>query len=610
MKVKYLIGVILILGIGFQFFRVNKLNDVISVSENIKKEEIVYTSSENIPKTKDSYLILKSHIESQEQDKLTENLKEVFRYSKTRYEIKTLEELNKGDIQNYKGILIATLNYKNLLKDVFYEIKEYVKDGGSLIILVNSRNNPFNEFSGIVELGDYKESNGIKFNKKIFPGLTELPLTDNSIVVSTLDLKLNKASEIIATTADSSTLIFETKVGDGRVIYSNSMIFLDRFSSGLLIQLISYSSDYFIQSIINTKLVNIDDFPAPFPDGKMPIIFDKYKMETRRFFKEIWWPEILEIAKKSNLIYTGFIIGTYEDITDHEHFSTISGNEIQDKIYFGRQLLSHGGEIGIHGYNHQPLGLYSEIGQNYDYKNWKSREDMNKSMEVLVEDMNIQYKGIKPRSYAPPSNIIGKTGKETLKEVVPSIDVLAGLYTGSGKKGVLITDIGWDKDVPSLFNIPRFSSGFIYNDSMMYSVYNGIAVNGIFHHFFHPDDILDKERGEGKTWDVLKDEFLVYINNVNDKFGFLRAQTVTQSFRDILKTEKTNKYTTRTKTNKKDEIEIYYENFPGKSYNFFRVRDKKIKSIEGGKIAFLSFDGTTNLYFLEVNKNKIKIILE
>jgi hypothetical protein len=609
MKVKYLIGILLVIGLILQFFRVNKLTEMIEVNHNKYLKSVNYTSAKGIPKGEKRYLILISHIEDENQKLILSNLDEVFGYAKVNYDIRTLKSLKPQEVERYETIIIATSNYRGLYKGTYYEIKDHVKRGNSLIILINSYLNPFNKFIGIEKIDDFISEDGLVFEQPIFPGFKELPLDgENADVVnnSLVKGKFSDDIEIIAKTANGNPLIFKRNAGKGQVLYANATFFGDRSINGILLQTISYGENYFLQSIVNTKILDIDDFPAPLPRGRNKLIYPKYKMDTRKFFREIWWKDMKKIAKEENLVYTGYIIGTYEEITNSDKFSKFNLNDEQDKIYFGRDLLAIGGDIGIHGYNHQPLGKKEELNQTHKYKNWQSEDDMKNSLKLINKHYSERFDKLKPKVYVAPSNMIGKTGKKVLKESISSIEVLAGLYNGSPEKGVLITKIGWDKDVPKLFDLPRFSSGFAYSDIEMLNIYKGIALYGIVHHFIHPDDILDDERGKGKTWEELKKEFSKYFTNINEKFGFLRAQTTYGGFREILKIEDLKVYTFKND----DKIDIYFENFPGKTYHYFRVRGKKVDGIEGGKIDFISFDGETTLYLLEANKNKVSIKLK
>jgi len=609
MKIKFLIGIILVIGIVFQFFRINELNQIVDVVSIRNSKEVHYTSTKEIPKNEDKYLVLISHVNDGDQKLILKNIDEVFGYAKINYDTKILKDLKPDEIYRYRGIIVATENYRLLHKDVYEEIKRYVEKGNSLIILITSYFNPFNKFVGIKNLLEFQVSDGLVFEKSIFPGFIDVPLIGdyaNSISNTVLDVTLEDDVKIIAKTATGLPLIFQRDIGKGRVIYNNSTFFSDKSVNAFLLQIISYGSDYFIQNIVNTKVIDIDDFPAPLPSGKDKIIYTDYKIDTRDFFKNIWWKDIKKLGKDKKLIYTGLIIGTYEDITDPNDFTSNEQNSVQDKIYFGRELLALGGDIGIHGYNHQPLGLTSELNHNYNYHDWKNIEDMKKALNIIRNDFIGYYGGLEPKVYVPPSNMLGKTGKKALKEAIPSLEVLAGVYESGGEKGVLVTGIGWDKDEPTLYDFPRFSSGLPYSDVEMLEVYKGIALYGIVHHFFHPDDILDDERSNGKNWETLKKEFSMYLDNINEKFGFLRAQTAYNGAIEAMKLEKLKTYSFR----KGDTINIYYENFPEKVYQYFRIRNKKVDKVIGGKINFLSYDGETNLYLLESNKEEITIKLK
>ena len=53
--------------------------------------------------------------------------------------------------------------------------------------------------------------------------------------------------------------------------------------------------------------------------------------------------------------YTGVMIENYEDKTDGDDHEADGHHERFQ--YFGNMVLHQGGELGYHGYNHQPLCL-------------------------------------------------------------------------------------------------------------------------------------------------------------------------------------------------------------------------------------------------------------
>ena len=68
------------------------------------------------------------------------------------------------------------------------------------------------------------------------------------------------------------------------------------------------------------------------------------------------------------------MIENYEDKTDGEITKQTDNERFQ---YFGNMVLHQGGELGYHGYNHQPLCLGdTDYGDVLPYKTWKMKKTM------------------------------------------------------------------------------------------------------------------------------------------------------------------------------------------------------------------------------------------
>ena len=84
---------------------------------------------------------------------------------------------------------------------------------------------------------------------------------------------------------------------------------------------------------------------------------------------------MIALATAHNVQYTGVIIENYEDETDGE---TERQDDVQRFQYFGNMILHQGGELGYHGYNHQPLSLSdTDYGDALPYKTWTSFSAMD-----------------------------------------------------------------------------------------------------------------------------------------------------------------------------------------------------------------------------------------
>ena len=121
----------------------------------------------------------------------------------------------------------------------------------------------------------------------------------------------------------------------------------DKPNVGLLAGILSLTSDTYVYPTVGAKVFIIDDFPAPVPEGIFPRLYDEVHLTTADFYRNVWWPQMLANAKRYGFKYTGVVIETY-------------GNQVKGPFApmsdrYGRELLKSGGELGIHGYNHQPL---------------------------------------------------------------------------------------------------------------------------------------------------------------------------------------------------------------------------------------------------------------
>lgn len=103
-------------------------------------------------------------------------------------------------------------------------------------------------------------------------------------------------------------------------------------------------------------------------------IYRDYGINVRDFYANIWWPDILALAEKYGVRYTGVVIENYGDQTDGVIEHQMETSRFQ---YFGNMLLRHGGELGYHGYNHQPLALGNvKYGDILPYNTWADTEAM------------------------------------------------------------------------------------------------------------------------------------------------------------------------------------------------------------------------------------------
>lgn len=608
MKSKYFLILILIIAGVLQGIRFLNKGDYFSLEQkhtfNLPKK----LNNDIELKDYQKYLVFYSP-ESELSQKVLGNLEEVFKFNKIPYD--KVDIKTEIDISPYQNFIFTTDTFLGFRKDVYLSMKNKItKEGGGIFLLTNPPFSPFHKLAGIEEL-DLQKSYigiGIKFFKKFFPGLDSLELKDNSLSGYVHKPKLVNDIDIIAKDSEDIPIIWKKSLGKGSVVYVNTTLFAEKVGRGLMNQIISLESPWYIGITLNSKLVHIDDFPSPIPRYRDEIIYKSYGMETDEFYNQIWWKDMEGLAQRKKLKYSAFLIGDYNDDTDKNLMKDIPEIYLRDLDRRGRNLFIHQGELGIHGYNHNPLVFEGEIDfKSLNYYPWKSEKDIDESLTRLDKVIDDLWgENIEIYSYVPPSNILSFRGKQALYNHYPDLKIISSLFYGDDEKGSFITEVGRDKDFPTIHLLPRFSSGFSRTDEKMWNIYNALALYGYFSHFVHPDDILSEDRGYGKDWEQLLREFEGILGEVNDNFPQLEP---------TLNYELLDKYTNiedieiYSKKNK-NKIEIEVKNFSSPFKIVFRVKNSKIKDVSSKKYKNIGEYEDTNLYLIEIDREKFEIELE
>jgi len=418
MKFSYFMVLILVIVGAFQYVRTTEMSEHYSL-EQIEEFQLEGQRDGTLEiKAPQRHLVL--YAEGEGEKEVYGNLMESFKFSKVNYDVRSLFG-DIGEVDGYTSIIVISSSYIGMPRDNFDIVGEFLEEGGNLIFLSTSNSSPFNPDIGITGTNGYIATEGIVFKEKFFPGLEDLRPSEKMMPGSSVDVDLGSDIKVIAVDNYDTPLIWERKVGKGRIINANTTLFEGKMARGVLSQLIAYGNDYFIMPVFNSKVVHLDDFPAPIPDGINKTIHRNYHMKTRSFFKNIWWKDMEGIGKRQNIKYTGFLIGQYNDIVDREKMGIFFEIHKEDLGYFGRKLFQNGGELGIHGYNHLSLAMDGGIDfKRYNYKPWKSEENIIFALKSLGELMDDLYgEKVRVYSYVPPTNLITKEGKAALLELSP-----------------------------------------------------------------------------------------------------------------------------------------------------------------------------------------------
>ncbi|MBM7624818.1 DUF2194 domain-containing protein [Sporohalobacter salinus] len=600
----YLMLIILVSALLVQVFKSGRIERILRVNQKQAKQEFE-TVSASLPEKYQRVLVAYSR-ETESTNKIYQNIYHTFRLAKIQAEFCSIDSTDlAAKIDNLTSndlLVIAAEDLNRLNEDKV--VLNHVANGGKVVFLIRSYYPEFNNLVGIESFKGEKLVTGFKFEQGLFPGLDGLEIETAKINNSILDVELKSKVEVLAT-AQKEPLIWLNNYGQGKVLYVNSNLMEHKYNRGLLLQYISYLTDYFLTTIFNGKLVNIDDFPAPIKQGKDDIIYEQYHMTNRQFYKNIWWSALYNMSQRYNLKYTGLVIGSY-NLQTSGSLPDFYQQNLEDIKYFGRRLAEAGGELGIHGYNHNSLALAGEMNFNeYGYYPWESRLVMEKGLMKLKKALKSMYGDINVYTYVPPSNIISRTGKIAVKNIFPELKVLAGLYTASKEQGILKQEFGPDPDLPGVYCLPRLSSGYDYNPSIMWNIYNGIAHYGIFNHFIHPDDLLDEQRRKGRTWRELKNNLEQIFSNLYSHYSFLQPMTNLEGYMNYRKLEDLEVYSYQ----REDVIYIHYRQGVMPVNHFLRLRTGRISQVQGGDFQLLKEYGDHRLYFITGKQSVVKIEL-
>jgi len=499
-------------------------------------------------------------------------------------------------------VVVATEQWTRLPDPA--SVLDFVRRGGRVVFLMRAYFNSFNEMTGILEQRGFvtEDRAGVRVLGPLFPGKDGL--TYSAMTHSMLEVRLSSEAKVLAETLTGQPLVWTHRFGAGEVLYVNSTMMKSKIMRGLMLQCIAYLPDYFLSTIFNGLVFNIDDFPAPIRFGRVESIYQEYFMETPRFFRDIWWPDTYSFARRHNLALTGLAISTFNEATTSP-LPPINPLEWAQLVYFGRRLSEVGGELGIHGYNHQSLTLVGQMDfASFGYTPWPSQEAMAEGLRILRDGIIEKFGDVRIFSYVPPSNIVSREGRLAVAQVFPDVRVFAGVYAGDGELGLLEQEFGRDPYVPHVVSFPRLSSGYLHNDDVLWAIYNGIAHFGLVHHFIHPDDLLDPIRSGGHTWEQMDRQINAMFREIRRRFPSLRAMTLVQAHRYFIQSEglEVSSYQLG------DVIKVQHNRVGVPFYHLLRLRSGTVEAVVGGE--FYLVCRINRIYVIRAQHELVEIKLQ
>lgn len=357
--------------------------------------------------------------------------------------------------------MIATNKLKNLA--AMTSIEQYVEQGGRAAILRNLQSELLPEEMvaqlGIASLGQEISVPGIQVTGDMFLGLQGFGFDSDIYTTAVTDVMLTSDAVPQVTSQEGHPIIWSHNSGQGKYIVCNSRERDDKNNYGIYTAILSQLKEDYIYPVMNMKLFFIDDFPSPVPEGNFERIYQETGLSTADFYRRLWWPEMLNNGEKYNVKYTGLIIENYGDQVKGPFMPLADVNARNSLIVYGRELLKAGGELGIHGYNHQSLAPAGYGQDSLGYATWESQADMEESLRELKRYISDAYPGYEIHAYVPPSNILSPEGKAAVKNVFTDIKVYSSLWNGLATAKQYFQNFQLNAD--GTCELPRVTSGHV-----------------------------------------------------------------------------------------------------------------------------------------------------
>lgn len=481
------------------------------------------------------------------------------------------------------------------------DLMSWVKAGGSLMLGMTPENSGYLQAVapkfGIDTVGyEYTTAESIVPSKDFMIGGGQRYEFSDPFKSSLL-VSLRETAHVWAKTGDmGAPLVWSSDCGSGHTVVCNFGIY-SKVMRGFYAAAISLLGDATAYPVINSAVFYLDDFPSPVPSGDGTYIKRDYGLSIADFYAKVWWPDLQKLAQKYDIRYTGVMIENYEDAVNQTEPARQA--DTTQFRYFGGMLLQMGGELGFHGYNHQPLALWdTDYGTLYDYWTWKNKEALVASLNELITFQDDVLPNAHGSVYVPPSNILSARARKIIGADVPRIKTIASTYFEDGTDLPYVQEFGVASD--GIVEQPRIVSGSMVDDTYMrLAAVSELNMHYVSTHFMHPDDLLDPDRGAKEGWEVYKGGLVNYLDWLSTSAPDLRHQTGSECSGAI---QRFSSVTVSVDTDA-DAWTLSLGNFHDEAWLMFRANSAEPGAVTGGEITHL----TGNLYLVKATDKTVTI---
>lgn len=409
-----------------------------------------------------------------------------------------------------------------------------------------------------------------------------------------MDATLSQDVQVYAWSADEekTPIIWSRSHGDGRFVVMNHDYFT-KTSRGMTCAAYTLLEDTCVYPVINASTFFIDDFPSPVPFGTSEYIQRDYNTTIADFYTSIWWPDMLKLGNTYGIKYTGLLI---EDYTDHVTGNFPAQASTERFNHFGASLLNHGGEIGLHGYNHQPLAFTGfAFDEGIHYNTWFEESDMKRAFDEMIRFTGELYPDVSPTIYVPPSNILSPEGRAFLVKNYPQVKLISGLYA----EDPFIYCQEFEVSEDGIIEFPRLTSGSVLDEFNYFSQLNAMNMYFVTSHFIHPDDALDTLRGAELGWKQLYENTNAFFDWIYSSAKGIRNMTASDGGRAIARYDSLSVERTETE----DAISLRFGGFWDEAYLIMRFNEGAPGEVTNGTVTHIN----GSFYLLRATASQVTI---
>ena len=512
-------------------------------------------------------------------------------------------DLAQGDeiptLKQYQTMVIAMPNLDPLGEHVL-QIMQWVKKGGGVMFAMTPERTGYLDVIGPqigIESSAYKYvvTEGITPSKDFMLGGGQTYMFSDPFK-SSLSVALNDRAQVEAVSSNGRTpLVWRSSVESGTAVMCNIGIYV-KMVRGFYASAFSLLSSAMAYPVINSAAFYLDDFPSPVPSGNGKYIKRDYNMSISEFYSQVWWPDLVRLAERYGIRFTGVMIENYGDDTKDDPVRQTDNTQFE---YYGGLLLRQNGEIGYHGYNHQPLVLpNTDYGNEYTYVQWPNRKAIVDSLNELIAFQKTVLPAATSSVYVPPSNILSSEGRQIIGEDVPQIRAIASMAFPPDSSLEYVQEFGVAAD--GVVEAPRIVSGSMVNNSYMrLAAVSELNMHYVSTHFMHPDDLLDEDRGAKEGWETYRKGLEDYLDWLEQSAPSIRMQTGTECAAAV---QRFSGLTVSMATSD-DSWDLHLGNLIDQGWLMFRANNGTPGRVRGGSLTKL----TGNLYLLKATSATVHI---